>query len=276
MEDAFGATEADRKWCREEIAKLRNEGVFTPPSLRGSLMVPGNIGGMAWGGAAFDAAHHLLIVPVNNIAAEVRLIPRKDYAREREDAGRSIGGDWEFAAQGGTPYGMARRMLRAPGGSICSPPPWGTLNAIDADTGEVRWTKPMGQFPGAPAGFGSVALGGPIVTAGGLVFMAGTLDSAIRAYDVTTGDELWKGELPTSARSTPMTFRGPDGEAIRGSGRWRARRPGDGAVERFAGGVSSAVRCSGDDRKFHADGARQGTVGGAGGGWDSLPALRRP
>ena len=214
--DVYGATETDRKWCREEIAKLRNDGVFTPPSLRGSLMVPGNVGGMAWGGAAFDARHRLVILPVNNLAAEVRLIPRAEFQGERERslAGRGLAGEWEFAPQLGTPYGMMRRFLLAPGGSACSPPPWGTLNAIDVDTAEVKWTVPIGQMPGAPAspGLGSVSLGGPIATAGGLVFMAGTLDAALRALDVTTGEELWKGALPTSARSTPMTFRGPDGK----------------------------------------------------------------
>jgi quinoprotein glucose dehydrogenase len=211
-DEAWGATDEDRNWCRAEISKLRNDGVFTPPSLRGSLVVPGNIGGVAWGGAAFDAQHRLIILPVNNLAAVVRLIPRADFQKERTEAGRNINGDWEFAAQAGTPYGMMRRFLRAPGGSICTPPPWGTLKAIDADTGDVKWSVPMGQIDHAPAALGSPALGGPIVTAGGVVFLGGTFDSAIRAYDVTNGKELWKGELPTSARSTPMTFRGPDGK----------------------------------------------------------------
>lgn len=205
-------SDSDRKWCRDEVAKLRYDGVFTPPSLQGSLIFPGNIGGMAWGGAAFDTEHRLLIIPSNNLAAEVRLIPRAEFQRRREEEGRNLNGDWEFAPQTGTPYGMMRRFIRAPGGSVCTPPPWGTLNAIDADTAEVKWSVPMGQVPGAPEKFGSPALGGPIVTAGGVVFMAGTFDPAIRAYDVTSGRELWKGALPTSARSTPMTFRGPNGK----------------------------------------------------------------
>jgi quinoprotein glucose dehydrogenase len=217
-EDAFGFSDADRKWCHDEIAKMRSEGVFTPPSVGGSILVPGNIGGMAWGGAAYDRDHHLLIIPANNLATEVRLIPRADFDSERKAAGRDLNGDWEFARQEGTPFGMMRRFLRAPGGSPCSPPPWGTLNAVDADTGAVKWSVPLGQFPpigpapAAPANFGSIVLGGPIVTAGGVVFMAGTLDPAIRAFDVMTGKELWKGSLPTSARSTPMTFRGPNGK----------------------------------------------------------------
>src|SRR5436305_1755982 len=220
--NAIQGSEADRKWCREEIAKLRSEGIFTPPSVRGSLIVPGNVGGMAWGGAAYDPTHRLLLIPVNNLAAEVRLIPRANFESENEANGRDLSGGWEFARQTGTPYGMARRLLRAPGGWPCTPPPWGTLSALDADTGAVKWTVPIGQLPAMgpapapPTPYGSIALGGPIVTAGGLVFMAGTLDPALRAFDVVTGQELWKGDLPTSARSMPMTFRGPAGKQYGG------------------------------------------------------------
>jgi quinoprotein glucose dehydrogenase len=216
-DNVWGSTEEDKKWCREEVGKLRSEGVFTPPSLHGTLLLPGNIGGMAWGGAAFDPTHHLVIIPTNNMATEVFLIPRADFMSERT-AGRNFNGDWEFAPMLGTPYGMKRRTLRSPMGSFCNPPPWGMLNAVDSDTAEIKWTVPLGQFPplgGAPGGppeFGSIALGGPIVTAGGLIFMAGTLDPAIRAFDVTNGKELWKGDLPTSARATPMTFQGPNGK----------------------------------------------------------------
>jgi quinoprotein glucose dehydrogenase len=217
-ENVWGFSETDRKWCREEITKMRSEGVFTPPSLRGSILVPGNIGGMAWGGAAYDPSHRLLILPTNNLPTEMRLIPRADFDSTRQSAGRELNGDWEFARQEGTPFGMMRRFLRSPGGSPCNPPPWGMLNAVDTDTGDIKWTVPLGQFPpigkapAAPPEFGSIVLGGPIVTAGGLVFIAGTLDPVIRAFDVVTGKELWKGTLPTSARSTPMTFRGPNGK----------------------------------------------------------------
>jgi quinoprotein glucose dehydrogenase len=86
------------------------------------------------------------------------------------DRVRYARGEGEIA---GTPYGMARRFLRSPSGSPCSPPPWGTLNAIDVDTAKVKWTVPVGQMPGAPPSLGSLSLGGPIVTAGGLIFMAG-------------------------------------------------------------------------------------------------------
>src|SRR4029077_7984567 len=92
-EKAWGFSENDRKWCREEIAKMRSEGVFTPPSVRGSILIPGNIGGMAWGGAAYDPAHHLLILPTNNLATEMRLIPRADFDSTRQSAGRELNGD---------------------------------------------------------------------------------------------------------------------------------------------------------------------------------------
>jgi len=214
-EDAWGLTEEDRRWCRETVSKLRSDGFFTPPSLGGTLIVPGNIGGMAWGGMAHDRVNDLVVMPVNNLAAEVHLVPRADVEAERK-SGR-LSGDFELAPQRGTPYAMARRLLLGPKTLLpCTPPPWGTLTAIKASTGEIQWEVPLGRFPGTDnvpdaAEWGSIALGGPIVTAGGLVFTAGTLESAIYAFDIGTGRQLWKGTLPTSARATPMTYRGGDG-----------------------------------------------------------------
>jgi quinoprotein glucose dehydrogenase len=212
--------ESDREWCHQRIANLRSEGIFTPPSLKGSLIIPGNVGGMSWSGAAFDPNSHLLIMPVNNLAAEVRLIARADFEREETAAGRDLAGGWEFARQLGTPYGMARRFLRTPNGIICTPPPFGRLFAVDSDTAEVRWSVPLGELPAlgaappAPPSWGSPSLGGPIATAGGLIFVAGTFDPAIRAFDITNGKQLWKAALPTSARAMPMTFQAPNGKQL--------------------------------------------------------------
>jgi quinoprotein glucose dehydrogenase len=201
-EDAWGINDADRAWCRERIAALRSDGIFTPPSLKGSLILPGNIGGMHWGGAAWDAGHGLLLVPTNNLAAVIRLIPREKFTDERK-ANRT---DAEMTAQKGTPYGMSRQFLRAPSGLPCTPPPWGTLAAIDASTGAVKWQAPLGSMFGMDGAKGSLNLGGPIVTAGGLVFIGASLDSDLKAFDVETGAELWRGRLPTSVRATPMTY----------------------------------------------------------------------
>ncbi len=214
-DEAWAMTDEDRTWCRTVIGGLRSDGLFTPPSLKGSLVVPGNVGGVAWGGMAHDRGNGLLIMSVNNLAAEVRLVPRESEATERS-SGR-LSGEFEFHPQRGTPYGSVRRFLLAPGTRLpCTPPPWGTLVAVKAATGEIAWRVPLGRLPWAErfpdaARWGSIALGGPIVTAGSLVFTAGTLDSAIYAFDVSTGEQLWRGTLPTSARATPMTYRGADG-----------------------------------------------------------------
>jgi len=207
--EAWGATEADRQWCRDQIAGLRSEGIFTPPSLRGSLVVPGNIGGLHWGGVAFAPEPGLLIAPTNRLAAVVRLVPQ-----EQVDAYRKDHPTYETTRQRGAPYAMSRTFLIAPSGLPCNPPPFGTLSAVDAATGKLRWEVPLGKLPlpGALAEWGSINLGGPLATAGGLVFIGAALDPVLRAFDVESGAELWQGALPASARSVPMTFEAPSGK----------------------------------------------------------------
>jgi len=201
--DAWGPTPADREACREAIGKLRNEGIFTPPSVQGTLAVPGNTGGMNWSGYAFDPIRNLLIVNTNNLIARVRLIPRDKVSADSEDG--------EYAAQRGTPYGMLRRFLQSPSDLPCGAPPWGTLTAVDMAKGTIRWQIPLGSmldFGGAHGSVppGSISLGGPITTEGGLVFIAGATDSRIRAFNVENGKEVWDAILPAAGNATPMTY----------------------------------------------------------------------
>jgi quinoprotein glucose dehydrogenase len=205
-DDAWGITQEDRDYCRERIKSLRDDGLFTPPSLQGSLSEPGNVGGMNWSGYAFDPQHSLLLVNTNNLPAEMGVVPADKYW----DTVGNNKGDLEYTQQSGAPYGMFRTFLFAKAHHLpCTPPPWGTLAAVDMAQGTIRWQVPLGSLapskpvvpPGAPS------LGGPIVTASALVFIAGTLiDPAIRAFDVETGKVLWEQQLPTAGGATPMTY----------------------------------------------------------------------
>ena len=233
-DDAWGISEADRHWCREQIAGLRNEGIFTPPSFRGSLIVPGNIGGLHWGGVAFDPARGLLVAPTNHLAAVVRVVRHDQVGDHRKSHAA-----WETTLQRGAPYAMSRTFLLSPSGLPCNPPPFGTLSAVDVATGQVRWQVPLGTLPlpGARAEWGSMNLGGPLTTAGGLVFIGAALDPVIRAFDVESGKELWQGALPASARSVPMSFQAKDGKqyvVIAAGGHDPKFGPLDNAVVAFA------------------------------------------
>jgi quinoprotein glucose dehydrogenase len=190
--------------------------------VQGTLVIPSNAGGAHWGGVAIDVERQIAVVPVNRVAAVVQLIPRKgfDIKRARAEDER-FGREYEYNPMQGTPYFMRRRILLGPSGLPCTPPPFGTLVAIDLATGARKWEVPLGSVAGlvtpemaaklAPD-WGSPNLGGPIVTAGGVVFIAATLDRALHAHDVETGRELWRGALPASGKATPMSYRLASGE----------------------------------------------------------------
>ena len=205
-ETAWGTTPEMQQWCRDKIASLRNDGLFTPPTLKGTLQFPGNIGGVNWGAAAWDPVRNLLLANTNRVAAIVRLIPREELHAAYDDRKKTEtawGG--EFARQRGTPYAMHREWLVAPNGQPCNAPPWGALVAFDLATGKVRWESALGRM-GNDWPAGSISLGGPMATAGGLIFTAAALDPHLRAFDADTGKEVWSVELPASAQSTPMTY----------------------------------------------------------------------
>jgi quinoprotein glucose dehydrogenase len=187
--------------CQEQIRGLRYEGIFTPPSLKGTIIYPGYAGGVNWGSAAADKTKSVMVVNVNQIAFWVRLIPRAEFADKRIEASR-LQIEAEFTAQRGTPYGMSRAMIRSPKGNPCVPHPWGQTVAVDLNSGEIRWRTPAPTF----------SFGGAIITGGGLVFLAGGLDQKLRALDIDSGKELWSATLPAAAQSTPMTYQLPNGK----------------------------------------------------------------
>jgi quinoprotein glucose dehydrogenase len=235
IDQIWAMSDEDRAACRAAIEGLRNEGIFTPPDVKGTLILPSNIGGAHWGGVAVDPVREIAVVPVNRLAAMVQLIPRQgfDLARTRS-AEQRMGDDYEYNMMQGTPYIMRRRLLLAPSKLPCTPPPFGALVAVDLKTGKRLWDVPLGAFtsvlsPGlaatVPPDWGSPNLGGPIVTAGGIVFIAAALDRSLHAYDVETGRELWKGTLPASGKATPMSYQLASGEqlvaiAVGGGGAW--------------------------------------------------------
>ncbi len=206
--DAFGLTFWDRGKCRDMIAAARADGLYTPPSLRGTVLYPFTGGGTNWGGLAFDPAHDIAYVNTSSATHLVKLIPAGDFA-----AVKAANPNKEVSPQRGTPYGMMRTVLTGPFGLPCNPPPWGQLHAIDMHDGHVLWDEPLGTTEDiAPLSqyvlgrTGTPNLGGPIVTAGGLVFIGAAMDDYLRAFDARTGAELWRGRLPAGGQATPMTY----------------------------------------------------------------------
>ncbi len=190
--DIWGASDEDRKACLATFKSLRNEGIFTPPSRQGTLVAPGNVGGMHWGGIAWSAKHGMLIVPVNDLPAIITMVPQDGFREARKDHPER-----ETTEQKGSPFAMSRRFFMAPSGAPCVAPPWGSLVGIDASTGEIAWKVKLGEW---------VNLGGPVVSRGGIVFIGADFKPFLRAFDPATGKQLGQWQLPTSARSTPMTF----------------------------------------------------------------------
>ena len=182
-------------WCADQFSKLRYEGLFTPPSLQGTLLFPGNVGGANWGSGSYDRERSLLYVAANRLATAVRLIPRAAY--DSDDRHGETGERWgqEYASQKGTPYGMARRTFLDPQGRPCSQEPWGAIAAIEVTTGKLRWEAPI--LP---------SLGGPLAL-NDLVFFGGTVfETKLRAFSADDGAKVWEADLPYSAHSVPGTY----------------------------------------------------------------------
>jgi len=212
--DAWGPTPEDLADAKRRIAQLRFEGPFTPPGFQGTIMAPGNVGGIHWGGMCYDPVAGILYTNVNRLAAVIRMMPREQVDSLRKENPESLRG--EIGWQRGTPYIMKRDYLvkRNDQGVVTflqTKPPWGTLVAIDLRSGAKKWEVPLGymldpaKYPESRE-WGSLNFGGAIVTGGHLIFVAASMDSHFRAFDSRTGKVLWEYALPASGQATPMSY----------------------------------------------------------------------
>ncbi|WP_276503496.1 pyrroloquinoline quinone-dependent dehydrogenase [Terrimonas pollutisoli] len=210
-DDAWGPTPELLQQAKDRINKHVNHGIFTPPSLKGSIITPSNVGGMNWSGASYDPQQNLLITNVNHLAALITLFPKTDNTTKAVNTALPRA---EVAPQEGTPYIMSREYLfTIDNGQFVmqTKPPWGTLAAVDLVSGKLKWEVPLGvmmdpaKYPDAVK-WGSINLGGAITTAGGLTFIASCLDGLFRAFDTGTGEMLWQSMLPAGGQATPMTY----------------------------------------------------------------------
>ena len=211
-DDAWGINDAEKAVAQARISKYINNGIFTPPSLKGSIMTPGNVGGIHWGGMCYDADQKLLITNINRLAAVITLVPRQktgSATNTNEELLRV-----ETGNQLGTPYIVKRDYLfKIDNGDFRMQvkPPWGTILAIDLKDGEKKWEEPLGfmmdpqKYPESK-NWGSINFGGAIVTKGNITLVAASLDGYFRAFNTKTGNLLWEYLLPAGGQATPMTY----------------------------------------------------------------------
>ncbi|MCI0755897.1 membrane-bound PQQ-dependent dehydrogenase, glucose/quinate/shikimate family [Teichococcus vastitatis] len=213
----WGATLFDQLACRIALKRLRYDGRYTPPSLQGSLVYPGNFGVFNWGSVAVDPQRQVAFTTPTYLAFVSRLVPRPDNSSLVVQQGSPPEGSLPALNENfGAPYAIELGPFTSVLGLPCQQPPWGYVAGADLTTGEVVWQHKNGTTRDAspvplPFRMGVPNLGGPIMTAGGVAFLSGTIDYYVRAYDVTDGRELWKARLPAGGQATPMTYQGQDG-----------------------------------------------------------------
>jgi quinoprotein glucose dehydrogenase len=210
--DMWGATMYDQLVCRVMFHKLRYEGTFTPPSLQGTLVFPGNLGMFEWGGIAVDTDRQIAVANPIALPFVSRLIPRgPGNPLEPVPGAKGSGTESGIQPQYGVPYGVTINAFLSPLGLPCKQPAWGYISAIDLKTNEIVWKKRIGTVRDSspiplPFKMGMPMLGGPIVTAGGVVFIGATADNYIRGFDVNNGKQIWEARLPAGGQATPMSY----------------------------------------------------------------------
>jgi quinoprotein glucose dehydrogenase len=195
-------------YCSRKARELKYEGRFTPGSLEGTLVYPGTIGGTEWGGGAVDPNKEIFVVNSSSAVQIYRLLTRENYDKETAQPGASETGG--YFPMTGSPYGIQLTTFLNPIGMPCWNPPYGTIAAYDLKTGAQLWNKPFGQVQKwgfyMPESWGSITIGGPVITASGLIFVGASMDSRVRALDLRTGDVLWQSLVSAPAVALPAVY----------------------------------------------------------------------
>lgn len=214
----WGATPFDQLWCRIQFKQMRYEGEFTPQSTKEILIWPGFLGGFNWGSTSIDERRGYLIVTDIRLGLRQRMVPRAEADPILKRLHTQMGAHIAFRPNHHVPWAVKQEIFLSPLGIPCNQPPWGTFSAIDLKTRKLVWqvpagtiedTGPLGLKTHVPVPIGMPTLGGPLSTKSGLIFYAGTRDYYLRALDVATGKELWKGRLPVGVQATPMSYVSP-------------------------------------------------------------------
>ena len=208
-DDFWGITFFDKAQCKKKYAGARLGPIFTPPSIEGTVIVPATAGGINWGGVAVEPRGKILIAKAMRMAHFAQLIPLDKLSDVIASSGENLMGT--PAALIGTPYALKQGPFVSPMFTPCLSPPWSALVAVDLSAGEILWQSTLGTLDTLvpvplPLKWGTASLGGPIITAGGLVFIGATQDDRIRAFDIVSGEELWEFKLPAGAFAMPMTY----------------------------------------------------------------------
>ncbi|MBO0345155.1 glucose/quinate/shikimate family membrane-bound PQQ-dependent dehydrogenase [Roseibium sp. CAU 1637] len=206
--DMWGATLFDQLACRIKFHSYKYAGRYTPPSLQGSIVYPGNFGTFNWGSVAVDPKRQVMFAMPVYLAFTSRLVPAdKIPAKDAKATASEVG----LNRNDGADYGVDMGPLYSPLGIPCQEPPWGYVAGVDLTTGETMWQHKNGTVEDlaplpVPIKLGVPGIGGPMITGGGVAFMGAAVDNYLRAYDLTTGDVLWKARLPAGGQATPMSY----------------------------------------------------------------------
>ncbi|PZR00180.1 MAG: membrane-bound PQQ-dependent dehydrogenase, glucose/quinate/shikimate family [Cereibacter sphaeroides] len=206
--DMWGITLLDQVMCRINFHRLNYKGRYTPPSLKGSIIYPGNFGVFNWGSVAVDPVRQVMFGMPTYLPFTSQLVPAADIPPKGQD---EKGSEQGLNRNDGAPYGVYMGPFLGPLGVPCNAPPWGYVAGADLRTGEIVWRRRNGTVRDMtplqlPFTVGVPGIGGPIITAGGVAFLGAAVDNYLRGYDLTTGEELWRARLPAGGQSTPMTY----------------------------------------------------------------------